>query len=201
MYYIPSIEKEVTFNFLTVEQYKKIITAHNNYLTAYLGFNLSIIQTIKQNCLEETTLTDFDKHAIFIQMYLKDFEKQGQFNKDIKQPNFHTISSDNYNIKLDVPSFLIEKEYCLFLMQQKTNFSDIFLLTEVAKYIQSIKCDSFDINWITDFTSKIKVVQTLPINILIEIIKYIDNYKAHINSYYEEALGKNARFIPTLLVV
>jgi hypothetical protein len=184
-YFIPSIQQKVNFNFLTISQLLDIQNYSNQFLFLKTGLSYSFSKAIITNCTQRINLTDFDKHALYIQIYYKEFVCNENFTlQDIKHPNNSKIKEGLYELDLSVPDVVNEIKFCEYV----TTVTDknTLLLLEVSKYINCIAVNQTQINFNIPYNQKIKILNKLPVNVLASCIKYIDNIKKLTKQLYKD---------------
>lgn len=187
MYFVPSLQQEVLFEKTTIGQFKDILNETQKYSFLNIGFNLSLIECLQQNCTQTYPLTNFDKEILLLQIYYKEVIEKNIPNKTVSHPISSVFKNELYEIVLNVPSLIQEKQYCLRVLHDlNKNNKDDLLLGELTKYITSIQINNTDINWNINFLDRIKILKNIPPSILAECITYIDNIKQQVKEYYSK---------------
>lgn len=177
MYFIPSIQKEIKFKEITIEQFFQIL---------YNNFNKSFIRVLEQNKTENITLTNFDKEILLLQIHLTEIKEISIQNKNAQHPNNEFIIEDIYNIELSVPSLDRELIYYNSILNLNKPNKDTSLLFEISKYITSLTIDNntFDCKVLPE--EFIKTVKEIPPPILAKCVVYIDNLKKQVKAYFKQ---------------
>lgn len=190
MYYIPSIEKEIVFNPLTIGQFKEIL---NN------KFNFSFIKILKENCTESINLTNFDKEVVLLQIHFNEIIEKNILNKIIEHPKEQIVEEGLYKITIMPPTLTQELETCLYIDTLNEDDKDSLLLGEIAKYTSSLIVNNEEINWNIKLFDKIKFLKEVPSYILAKCIICIDNVKKQVKTYYQQN-NTNYKYDISLLV-
>lgn len=177
MYYIPSIDKEVTFKPLTIGQFKTILNG---------DFNSSFISVLKENCTEATNLTNFDKEIILLQIHLNEIKEIPTTNKIVEHPKEQVVEEGLYKITIAPLILTQELEAYSYANTLNKNDKDSLLLVEIAKYINTLVINNEEIDWNISFISKIKILKDIPTQILANCVLCIDSIKKQIKAYYQQ---------------
>ena len=185
--FIPSLQKKFLFKSLSIKQYKKILFSNNSNDFLNINFNLFFIEAIKENCLDNISLTDFDKHIIAYQLYSYSFEKEIKKEIIIEHPTVNIVHSDElYHLECRVPSVDQEIEYSQYALKKNKNDAEELLLAEITKYVCLLKINETNIDLNVDIEKKIKIIKNLPVHILAQCINYIDSVKGKIKDFYKD---------------
>lgn len=185
-YFVPSQQKDIVFNFLTVKQVYDIQNYNNLKPNLNIGLSCGLAKTLLNNCNENLPLTDFDKHALYIQIYYHEIlrDKEYIFTK-IEHPAEQNIVDSLYNINLTIPALKEEIGFCNYCII--TSNTNLILLAEIAKYIDSLSINKTQFNlYSTTFSDKVDIISKIPIDILAKCVEYIDQSKKKIKSLYEQ---------------
>jgi hypothetical protein len=196
--YIPSLKKTFKQPFLTIEQYKQILS--NSYALPVLniGFNLAINSIILSNTSQfNNQISEFDKYILVLYYRYYNISKK---YKDVlltnklkecenkQHPDPLYIDTDVFKIKCNIPNLILESEYLNFVVKNfqftGNNVVDVLLVSEIAKFIETLTVNQTNIDLNVPFEERIKIISTLPTSISIKIIKYIDSFKQNINNLY-----------------
>jgi hypothetical protein len=184
--FIPSLQKNINFKSLTIEQYKNIALFNSLYPSLNIGFNIAFINTIIENCTEKIQLTNFDKNIIGLQIHLNDIKEKNIIfkNLNITHPTSKIFKSGLYSFELSIPTLDIELECNNLIIQNNiTNVNDL-LYYEIAKYITCIKLNNVDINYNGSILNKINILKKIPSKTLVYCMLYIDEAKTNTELYY-----------------
>jgi len=184
--FIPSLKKEIEFKPLTIEQFNIITYNDQIHPNLNLGFNISFIETLKNNCTEDIILTNFDKNIIGLQIHLNELKENNiDFNLlNIEHPASKTIKSDSYTFNLLIPSIDIDLETCNYIIDNNINDLNLLLLCEISKHIESIYLNDTDINYPKNIVDRLSFLKKIPPNTLVKCMIYIDKVKTDISLFY-----------------
>jgi hypothetical protein len=158
------------------------------------GFNYQFINILLQNCSEQIKPTLFDKHILLLQIHYKEIK---QLNREIiaLHPTSKTITTDKYEIRLEVPDIVHEQMYYKFIMDNNINNKDILLTLEINKYIQNVIIEEQYLKY-NSIEDKNNIIKDLPLSILANCLEYIDSTKHKLQSIYQNSVYGISMLIP-----
>lgn len=199
--FIPSLQKNITFLPVTIEQYNSVLQADTSNKRFNLGFNIAFIDTIKNNCTENISITNFDKFIIGLQVFINEVKEMNFNFTDIQHPTSQVIKDNLYTFQLDIPTIEYEQAVCKFILKNNITDPNSLLLCEIAKHLTSLQLDNVNLNLPTNIESKIEILKRVSINSLVLCMEYIDNVKTDIKNYYTVAANDpNLKYSLSLLV-
>jgi hypothetical protein len=181
--FIPSLQREVNYKPLTIEQYYKI--AHQNilYPKLNLGFNIGFIETILINCTEQINLTSFDKNIIALQIYINELQEKNIL-LSIEHPQGRVINYNDYIFNIAIPTLNTDLEFSNYIIQNNITDINMLLMCEIAKYINEITFKDTIIQYPQAIEEKLNILKQIPPKTLVRCMEYIDGVKNTINDYY-----------------
>ena len=229
--FIPSLNKEVEFLPLTVEQQSSIIDSvsditilQNNPIYLILKFNNNFNEIIKKNIIDEDyqNITVIDRVNIIINFrneiseLIKNRETGDEINlKDVieRNSNFEFIYSEKnienngFKFKLTIPKLKDDSEVNKILSKklkdnpESNNLISEIYLYELLKFVDSIQIDDNEEVFIDKNYRSLQLLKKIDLSTFKPVIEFIDEVRSLEEKYVTVEQGNKILLTPDLFVI